>query len=169
LARVFRFQAPVRVVGRHHVVLARLAAFDQGHLGVVEQLGAGQHRRLRVARLDLGAVEVELAGQHQRRSGPARGVLGHDVEAARAGVDRVGEELRLADLQRIEDGADRAGGAVAQAPLPGAMLLENTMRSSMSMRYRSAVSEKFGIGRSTMPMLALFEVSSFSGAMPKAG
>jgi hypothetical protein len=28
------------------VVLARLAAFDQGHLGVVEQLLAAQHRRL---------------------------------------------------------------------------------------------------------------------------
>lgn len=42
------------------------------------------------------------------------------------------------------------------------------MRSSMSVRYRSAITEKCETGRSTMPMLALREVSFLSGALPKA-
>jgi hypothetical protein len=47
-------------------------------------------------------------------------------------------------------------------------VLENTIRSSIFVRYRSAVSENVVVGRRITPMLALLDVSSFSGAMPKA-
>ena len=75
------------------VVLARLAAFDQHHLRIVEQLFAGQHRRLRMAVLHLRLVEAQLAGQHQGRARVARGVLGRQVEAVGAGVDGVVQRL----------------------------------------------------------------------------
>jgi hypothetical protein len=113
---------------------ARLAFLDQRHLAVVEQRFRRQDRRLRATRGDFGVVEVQQRGQVERAAQRLVAVLADHVDAARAGVDGVGEELRLghangARIARI--GQFELSGRQFEAA-SGRMLLEKMMRSSMS-------------------------------------
>ena len=100
-------------------MLAGLALFDQGHLGLIEEDGGGQDAGRRLPVLNQRLVEVGGELEAERRIAEAHVVEGDHVQPLCLRIDRVGEELHLADAERIED---RPDGAPARHAAGGRIL-----------------------------------------------